>query len=133
MAQPQEHEKVWSLGYEVSQLKHALLGVRMLVDLVGQHRAQDAHDAQAAPWAASALLTLIYVRLEDLGGVLRGELDPARLWVSTNATDPAAMNHGEDVTFAPWTATSTRAQPDRKAPHPHHAAQTHDPDEDTQE
>lgn len=81
---PRKH---WSLAYELATLESAVEGARMLVDLVGHDQAQDDHDAMVAPWAASAVLTLVNLRLRDLGRVTRGELDADQLRAAHNETD----------------------------------------------
>ena len=69
----------WSLSYELATLEAAVEGARMLVDLVANDQAQDEHDAMHAPGAASAVMTLVNLRIRDIGRLLRGEMDPDML------------------------------------------------------
>lgn len=60
-----------SIAAEVEQLRAALEGGRILVDQVSQGGLLDPEDEPRAWRAVAALLVLIDVRLEALGGALR--------------------------------------------------------------
>jgi hypothetical protein len=110
MAQADGREKSWSLGQELGGLTHAVAAARMLVEGIAHRGAGNDYDAWLAPWAASAVLTLVSIRLTDLGQVLRGELNPERCWSPANAFPPGDNTpESRDTVFEPWTPEQERA------------------------
>lgn len=87
----------WSLQHELYVIESAVDGARILVELVAYDQAATEHDHRAAPVAAAAVLTLVELRVRELGRVLRGEVKPGSLRAAHNACDgePAAA----DVVF----------------------------------
>ena len=95
----------WSLHYELAVIEGAVEGSATVLARV--------HDAPGDELAlaervneAESILALTARRLHDLGRVLRGELDPALLAATHNATDvdDHPVNTGSDVVFGPRAA-----------------------------
>lgn len=91
----------WSLCQELGALELAVQGSAGLLAQVYELPA-DERTAKALAFQAEAMLTLVHLRLRDLGRVLRGELDPAMLTAPHNIEplDGSRTNPGEDVVFA---------------------------------
>ncbi len=94
------------LGWELSTLHDAIEGARILVDGIAHDGHETEHNDRRAPISASAILALVCVRLNDLGRVLRGELDPEKLAAPHNVT--SADDYGDDDLILAATPTRRR-------------------------
>lgn len=87
------------LGWELATLEAALEGVRILTDATRHGGLQTAHDDRVALPAASAITSLVTLRMRDLCRVLRGEKDAADVLAPHNQTD--AKDPGDDDVILP--------------------------------
>lgn len=74
-ALPRRSERALALRLELGDLRFAILGARMLSDITGHGRAEDAEDAREAPSACSAVLAIVAERLHVLDSVLAGDVE----------------------------------------------------------
>jgi hypothetical protein len=72
------------LSWEIETLEYAIEAARMLCDASHYGQFGTAHDASAAPRAASAVLSLAEQRLRLVRGTLRGEVAPDLLAAQHN-------------------------------------------------
>lgn len=66
-------------GSEVTELRHSIEGVRILLDLLVNEGVPDRETGVQLPRSCSALLNLLSARLKVLGRALNGSKDPAEL------------------------------------------------------
>ena len=99
--------KTLSLGWELMALQAAVDGARILVEGVATHQLASEHDERAAPHAASAMLSLVSLRLRALWRAVQGTTNPAdTVTTPHNATDHRA-NRREDIYLTEWSAEQT--------------------------
>lgn len=93
--------RAWSLCHELGTLELATQGAAAAIAQVYESQG-DERAAREAAAQAEAMLTLIHMRLRDLGRVMRGELAPEVLTGPHNVVPlkDARPNRGEDVVFA---------------------------------
>lgn len=89
-------QKAWSLTFELYMLGDAVEAARILTDAAAVDQLANEHDNQRAVASAAAVLTLVGLRVRDLGRVLRGEMDPDLLRARHNESEADA--EGRDVT-----------------------------------
>lgn len=75
------------LGWELATLEAALEGARILTDSNRHGGLQTEHDDRVALPAASAITSLVALRMRDLCRVLRGEKDATDVVAPHNQTD----------------------------------------------
>lgn len=99
--------RAWSLAQELGAIELAAEGCAAVVAQIYELPA-DERTAKVLASQAEAMLTLIHLRLRDLGRVLRGELDPVMLAGQHNVVPvgETLTNPGEDVVFAPRASPS---------------------------
>lgn len=92
----------WSLGYELTTIELAARAIGPVLSQVAETHG-DERRARDLAAQAEAMVTLLHLRLRDLGRVLRGELDPWLLASPHNVVGSGAErpNAGEDVVFGP--------------------------------
>lgn len=66
-----------ALGWELMSIQAAIDGARILVDGIANSQFSSEHDDKAAPQAASAMLSLVSLRLRDLWRAVQGTTNPA--------------------------------------------------------
>ena len=76
--------KRMSLSWELGELKSAIEAARILIEELDSEQLANKHSEKVAPQAATAVLTLVGGRLEDLCRVLAGELDPSQMFGQHN-------------------------------------------------
>ena len=69
-----KRKKAWSLAYELYMLGDAVEAARLLTDAAAVCQLATEHDNRRAVEGASAVLTLVTLRMRDIGRVLRGEM-----------------------------------------------------------
>lgn len=82
------------LGWELATLEAALEGARILTDATRHGGLHTEHDDRVALPAASAITSLVTLRMRDLCRVLRGEKDVSDVLAPHNQTD--ADDPGDD-------------------------------------
>lgn len=98
------------LADELAVLRHALEGVRLLVEISSEHVAPDEETARLAPRCAVAVTTLVVQRLHEVERATRGTIDPAGLIASHNE----AVGDEGGVRLVPWDTTKVRAEAERE-------------------
>jgi hypothetical protein len=94
-----------SLSRELWTIMHALQGVRVLSDHLGELPA-NCDRARSIPRAISATVVVLEARLMHLERVVCGEVNPGDLWSSSNDAG-AADEAGEDLKIAEWSPEKT--------------------------
>lgn len=92
---------VWSLADELATLAHAVEAARRTADAASLST-NTASGCTATAEALAGSLALVAARLDDLGRVVRGELDPRRMWAPHNAVASDAETDAGDITFRAW-------------------------------
>lgn len=87
------------IGWELATLEAALEGARILTDASQHGGLETEHDDRVALPAASAITSLVALRMRDLCRVLRGEKDAADVLAPHNQTD--ADDPGDDDLIVP--------------------------------
>ena len=85
------------LGWELATLEAALEGARILTDATRHGGLQTEHDDRAALPAASAITSLVTLRMRDLCRVLRGEKDADDFSAPHNQTDGGDPGDGDVI------------------------------------
>ena len=102
-------KKSLDAGSEVSELRAAVEGVRVLLDMLVNESAPDAATGRAVPRSASALLNLVGARLMAFGQALNGSRDPAELVQDFNH----ALGDGGTVVRA-WNSERRKSEVQRE-------------------
>lgn len=87
------------IGWELATLEAALEGARILTDATRHGGLQTEHDDRVALPAASAITSLVTLRMRDLCRVLRGEKDVSDILAPHNRTDSG--DPGDDDLLLP--------------------------------
>ena len=92
--------RAWSLHSELYTIEHATRAAALLLDTIENNSDDDAYARDVAR-STEAVLTLVALRLRDLGRVLRGEIEAEALCAPHNAVlDDEHDEHDEhDVLF----------------------------------
>ncbi len=98
-----ETKKAVSLTFELAEIHHAVEAAQIIVDQLRTKGMPSKEAARRAPGAVSAILSLVGVRLRDLGRVVVGRIDPA-LFLAPHNVDEATPrpNEDPDVRFVEW-------------------------------
>jgi hypothetical protein len=119
--------KTLSLGWELMSLQAAIDGARILVDGIANHQLGSEHDERAAPHAASAMLSLVSLRLRDVWRSVQGATDPGdSVWAPHNATTSTSGQHG-DVYLKEWSAERVLIAAENALARAHAAVERQDP------
>ncbi|MDH5676005.1 MAG: hypothetical protein OEZ06_28035 [Myxococcales bacterium] len=87
-----------SISGELSEIRAAVQGARMLADLLRFHAAQDEDDELHIPQACSAVLALAETRLQLVVRALTGHAEPAVLLADHNRVENSSdVPEGEDL------------------------------------
>ena len=100
--------KTVRLGWELMEIEQAVVGVRILLDNFRHQQFGNDFDGNAAPHAASAMLSMVVLRLQRVWHVVQGETNPAEIWSQHNAIEMSARQQpADDVYLTEWTAERT--------------------------
>ncbi len=91
--------RAWSLHSELATIEQSIRGAELALEGIEG----DVGDATAREVArcAAAHLTLVNLRLREIGRVLRGEVDAAKLYAPHNAAPVDGDEDTHDVLFPP--------------------------------
>ena len=101
-----------SLSWELGELRQAIEAARMLIDHLAHHHLFDGYSQRVAASAAASVLWLVDSRMLDLGRVLRGELDPARMVTPYNRSEPLEADD-PDHYFEAWNLDQIKSELER--------------------
>ena len=88
--------KTVRLGWELMEIEQAVVGVRILLDNFRHQQFGNDFDGNAAPHAASAILSVVALRLQRVSQVVQGETNPAEIWSQHNAIELSVREQPAD-------------------------------------
>ncbi len=99
------------LGAELHELAQAVGAARLLAEALLYHQMPDEEAERAAPGSIAGVLSMVGVRLRDLGRCLRFELNPALLVAPYNRADDVASS--DSIVLPVWDEAQQEADAQR--------------------
>ncbi len=99
------------LGAELHELAQAVGAARLLAEAFLNHQMPDEEAERAAPGSIAGVLSMVGVRLRDLGRAFRHELNPALLVAPYNRADDAASS--DSIVLPVWDEAQQVAEAQR--------------------
>ncbi len=102
-------EQCVSVTAELAHIAEAVNAAALLTEALAQEALSSEEAKALAPGALGAVLDLIHERLAQVGRVIRGAEDPARLLTRFNAAPPWTADEDPDLRLRRWTPAQRAA------------------------